>query len=63
MSLFAGGWHSTFLLTGCTIEGRLIHFLSDWLRTGWQSVISQGKSLKIFCHGRELNQGHGEDRQ
>jgi len=26
------------------IEGRLSHFLPRWLRTGWQSVISQGKT-------------------
>ena len=25
------------------VEGRLSHFLPRWLRTGWQSVISQGK--------------------
>jgi len=24
-------------------EGRLSHFLPRWLRTGWQSAISQGK--------------------
>jgi len=28
----------------CSVsEGRLGHFLPHWLRTGWQSVISQGK--------------------
>ena len=26
------------------IEGRLSHFLPRWLRTGWQSAISQGKN-------------------
>ena len=26
------------------VEGRLSHFLQHWLRTGWQSVISQGKN-------------------
>jgi len=40
-------WTSAFLLDVhrlCgTIEGRLSHFLPRWLRTGWQSVISQGK--------------------
>jgi len=41
------GWTSAFLLTVdrlCgVIEGRLSHFLPRWLRTGWQSVISQWK--------------------
>ena len=41
------GWTSAFLLTVhrlCGVfEGRLGHFLPRWLRTGWQSVISQGK--------------------
>jgi len=41
------GWTSAFLLTAhrlcAVIEGRLSHFLPRWLRTGWQSVISQGK--------------------
>jgi len=38
-------WTSAFLLAVhrlCgVIEGRLSHFLPRWLRTGWQSVISQ----------------------
>jgi len=41
------GWTSAFLLAVhrlCgVIEGRLSHFLPRWLKTGWQSVISQGK--------------------
>jgi len=41
------GWTSAFLLAVhrlCgVIEGRLSHFLPRWLRTGWQSAISQGK--------------------
>jgi len=41
------GWTSAFLLAVhrlCgVIEGRLSHFLPPWLRTGWQSAISQGK--------------------
>ena len=41
------GWTSAFLLTVhrfCgVIERRLRHFLPRWLKTGWQSVISQGK--------------------
>ena len=42
------GWTSAFLLAvhklcGVIIEGRLSHFLPRWLRTGWQSAISQGK--------------------
>ena len=40
-------WNLAFLLAVhrlCgAIEGRLSHFLPRWLRTGWQSVISQGK--------------------
>ena len=40
-------WTSAFLLavhrSSGVIEGRLSHFLPRWLRTGWQSVISQGK--------------------
>jgi len=49
------GWTSAFLLAVhrlCgVIEGRLSHFMPRWLRTGWQSAISQGKSLEILCHG------------
>jgi len=45
-----------------TIEWRLSRFLPHWLEMGWQSVISQGKSLEIFHHDWELNPGHGEDR-
>jgi len=45
--LSAIGWTSAFLLAVhrlCgVIEGRLSHFLPRWLRTGWQSAISQGK--------------------
>jgi len=41
------GWASAFHLNIhrlCgAIEGRLSHFLPRWLRTGWQSAISQGK--------------------
>jgi len=41
------GWTSAFFLAVhrlCgVIEGRLSHFLPRWLRTGWQSAISQGK--------------------
>jgi len=41
------GWTSAFLLAVHSlcgvIEGRLSHFLPRWLRTGWQSAISQGK--------------------
>jgi len=41
------GWMKAFLLDvrklRGTIEERLSQFLSHWLRTGWQSVISQGK--------------------
>jgi len=41
-------WTPAFLLAVhrlCgVIEGRLSHFLPRWLRMGWQSVISQGKS-------------------
>jgi len=41
------GWTSAFLLAGHRLcganERRLSHFLPRWLRTGWQSVISQGK--------------------
>ena len=40
------GWTSAFLLDFhrlCgAIEGRLSHFLPHWLRTGWQSMTSQG---------------------
>jgi len=61
------GWTSAFILALhrlCgVIEGRLSHFLSRWLKTGWQSVISQKKSLEILRHGWELNMGHREDRQ
>jgi len=61
------GWTSAFLLDIhrlCgIIEGRLSHFLPRWLRRIWRSVISQAKSLEIFCHGRELNPCHREDRQ
>jgi len=46
-AIVVGGWTSTFLLTVhrlCgVIEGRLSYLLPHWLRTGWQSVISQGK--------------------
>jgi len=45
--LFVHCWTSAFLLVVhrlCgVIEGRLSHFLPRWLRTGWQSAISQGK--------------------
>ena len=65
--LSARGWTSAFLLAVhrmCgVIEGRLSHFLPRWLRTGWRSAISQGKSLEILRRGWELNPGHGEDRQ
>jgi len=41
------GWTSAFLLDVhklCgAIEGRLSHFPPRWLRTGWHSVIRQGK--------------------
>jgi len=41
------GWTSAFLLAvhrlSGVLEQRLSHFLSRWLRTGWQSVISQRK--------------------
>ena len=61
------GWTSAFLLAvhrSCgVIEGRLSHFLRRWLRTGWQSVISQGKSLGILRRGWELNPGHREGIQ
>ena len=47
LSPIVRGWTSAFLLAVhglCgVIEGRLSHFLPRWLRTGWQSVISQGK--------------------
>jgi len=43
------GWTLAFLLAVhrlCgVIEGRLSHFLPPWVRTGGQSVISQGKFL------------------
>ena len=46
-SSYIRGWTSAFLLAVhrlCgVIEGRLSHFLPRWLRTGWQSAISQGK--------------------
>jgi len=42
------GWTLAFLLAVhrlCGVmEERLSHFLPRWLRTGWQSVISQGKN-------------------
>jgi len=42
---FVHGWTSAFLLAVhrlCGVfEGRLSHFLPHWLRTGWQSAISQ----------------------
>jgi len=41
------GWTSAFLLKfdqlSGAIEGRLSHVLPRWLKTGWRSVISQGK--------------------
>ena len=41
------GWISAFLLAVhrlCgVIERRLSYFLPCWLRTGWQSIVSQGK--------------------
>ena len=40
-------WTSAFRLDVhwlcVAIEGKFIHFVSCWLRTDWQSVISQGK--------------------
>ena len=45
ISMVLGSW--SFLLAVhrlCGVfEGRLNHFLPHWLRTGWQSAISQGK--------------------
>jgi len=38
------GWTSAFLLAVHGLCGVILsHFLPRWLRTGWQSVISQGK--------------------
>ena len=58
------GWTSAFLLAVhrlCgAVKGRLSHFLPCWLRTGWQSVISQGKSLETLCLHWELNPDHRE---
>ena len=45
------------------VEEKLSHFLSRWLRTGWQSLTSQQKILEILRLGRKLNPSHGEDRQ
>ena len=51
---------SSSLSTGCGfVEGRLSHFLPRWLRTGWQSVISQGKIRR----GWESNLGHSDEKQ
>ena len=44
------------------IEGILSHFLPRRLKTGWQSVVSLGKSIEILRNGWELNTGHREDR-
>ena len=52
------GWTLAFLLgvhrLWAVTEGRLSHFLPHWLRTGWQSVISPGKSLEILLSYPDL---------
>ena len=42
---------------------RLSRFLPRWLRTDWQSVISQGRIPSNTPPWWELNPVHGEDRQ
>ena len=54
---------SSSMSTGCVVPLRgdwAIFRHASWLRPGWTSVISQGKTLEILRHGWELNPGHGK---
>ena len=57
-------WTSAFLLNihrlCSAIEGLLSYLLPRWLRTGWQSVTSQGKILRHVHPGIELRPQRGQ---